>query len=162
MHRCQTFHCDVKHNFRFVLSLAESCLLKGEDSDRAFTVIGWLNCSCNDFQLNTYLNFIVFLIDLEGGAVVAVGYTVTCNPLMRVISSLGLYSCHLGFLTKIHLQPLMTVISSGNPRAMVGIQSGMVRSVWTVILGGSCDLGIGYASLLHSEWVWTCYTQRVK
>ena len=154
--------CNVKHNLRFVLSLAESCLLEGEASDRAFTIIGWLNCSCNDFQLNTYLNFIVFLIDLEGGAVVAVGYTVTCNPLMRVISSLSLYSCHLGFLTKIHLQPLMTVISSGKPRAMVGIQSGMVRSVWTVILGGSCDLGIGYASLLHSKWVWTCYTQRVK
>ena len=154
--------CNVKHNLRFVLSLTESCLLEGEASDRAFTIIGWLNCSCNDFQLNTYLNFIVFLIDLEGGAVVAVGYTVTFNPLMRVISSLGLYSCHLGFLTKIHLQPLMTVISCGNPWATPGIQSGMVGLVWRLVLTGSCDLCIAYASLLHPEWVWTCYTQTIK
>ena len=154
--------CNVKHNLRFVLSLAESCLLEGEASDRAFTVIGWLNYSCDDFQLNTYLNFIVFLIDLEGGAVVAVGYTVTCNPLMRVISSLGLYSCHLGFLTKIHLQPLLSIITCGDPWATVGIQSGIVGPVLRAVLGGGGDLCIGYASLLHSEWVWTCYTQRVK
>ena len=119
----------------------------------AFTLLPALTCSCNSFQLNTYLFFIVFLIDLEVGAVVAVGDTVTFNPLMRVISSLGLYSCHLSFLTKIHLQPLMTVKNCGDPRASPGIQSGMVRLVWTVVLAGSCDLGIGYASLLHSECV---------
>ena len=121
-----------------------------------------LTCSCNSFQLNTYLVFIVFLIDLEGGAVVAVGDTVTCNPLSRVMSSLGLYSCHLSFLTKIHLQPLLTVKSCGDPWASLGIHPGIEWFVWRVVLAGSCDLGIGYTCLLHPEWVWTCYTRTVK
>ena len=120
-----------------------------------------LICSWNDFQLTLYLVFIVFRIDLEGGAIVAVGYTVTSNKVIAVISSLGLYSCHLGFLTKIHLQPLMTVSSWGYPWATPEIQSGIVGWVWTV-LTGSCDLCIAYASLLHPEWVWTCYTQTMK
>ena len=121
-----------------------------------------LTCSCNSFQLNIYLVFIVFLIDLEGGAVVAVGDTITCNPLIRVMSSLGLYFCHLSFLTKIHLQPLMTVKNCGDPWASLGIQPGIEWLVWRVVLAGSCDLGIGYTFLLHPEWVWTCYAQTVK
>ena len=50
-----------------------------------------------------FFPYLAVLIRCIGGAVAAVGDSKARNPLIRVLSSLDLYSCHLGFSSKIHL-----------------------------------------------------------
>ena len=98
----------------------------------------------------------MILIGIEGFAVVAVGNSVAHDPLIIVISSLGLYCCHLQFFAKIHLEPLIFVISSGGPCASFTMSTpemepGIGWAVCRVITAGSCNLSIGYGFLLHPK-----------
>ena len=101
-----------------------------------------------DFQWSPYL---FFLIVLKVGTVVAVGDGVATNPICSTVTPLGFYSCHFHFLPKIHLQKLVSVSGSGTPSIPTReMKSGIFGGV-PAILGGSCDLGIRYASFLHPE-----------
>lgn len=90
-------------------------------------------------------------IVLKVGTVVAVGDGVAANPICSTVTPLGFYSCHFHFLPKIHLQKLVSVKGSGTPSIPTReMKSGIFGGV-PAILGGSCDLGIRYASFLHPE-----------
>ena len=64
------------------------------------SLVNCLSLSCYDFYWFPYL---AVLIRCKGGSIAAVGDSKARNPLIEVLSSLDLYSCHLGFSSKIHL-----------------------------------------------------------
>ena len=72
-------------------------MLPSRDS---ISLINCLSLSCYDFQRFPYL---AVLIRCKGGAVAAVGDSKAPDPLKAILSPLGLYCCHLGFGSKIHL-----------------------------------------------------------
>ena len=121
----------------------------------------WCVKRCCDFRKryqhwNTIIPYRVWVIGCEVYAVVTVGNSKACNPLVKVWSSLSPYSRHPCFLSEIHLQPLINVISFRRPctsssPSSLKVQSGIWRAVITVPLRRGCDLRVRYVFALHSE-----------
>lgn len=121
----------------------------------------WCVKRCCDFRKryqhwNTIIPYRVWVIGCEVYAVVTVGNGKACNPLVKVWSSLSPYTCHPCFLSEIHLQPLINVISFRRPctsssPSSLKVQSGIWRAVITVPLRRGCDLRVRYVFALHSE-----------
>ena len=111
-------------------------------------------------MLSSPLTYHILAICCECNLVITIGDSIAFDPLMTVLSSLTLYRLHLHFLPKIHLQPLIKVIFKGRPCASLffpsnEIESAFGRAVCGVVLAGSCDLHIGYVSVLHPQRVGT-------
>ena len=110
----------------------------------------------SQFRFSTYH---VLFVGCEFDTIITVGDSIALHPLTSVVFlSLGLNSCHLCFISKIHLQPLIVVIISCRPCTSVSslsleVQSPIESTCTVVIFGGSCYLCIGYVFVLHTERV---------
>ena len=109
-----------------------------------------------------YLHSSVLFVWVEGGVVQAVGDCVFIHPVAtsgaQVKCSPLCVDCrHRGLIPKVHLQPLVFIVCSGQPRAHSHVGAAEVKpGVRGPKIFPSCwwggDLAVRDSSVLHTEW----------
>ena len=108
-----------------------------------------------------YLHLSVFLVLVEGDVVLAVGDIVFLHPVITFgarfwCSPLCVDSRHPGLIPKVHLQPLVAILCSGQPRAYshvgaVESQPGVRGPKIDLSFRWGGDLTVQYSSALHTQ-----------
>jgi len=105
------------------------------------------------------------LVKLEGHSVITILQLVSGHRLVVCIASLGCHTSHTGSTTKIHLKPLIKIISERWPSASLGMQPGLYCGVVSIQLGGRAYLVIrdwlpSHAKRCYTSYNWNWQTNR--
>ena len=118
------------HSFKICEMRSTKESLIGKKASTSWDRVG---CWCLS---KTYPCFPILLVVSKPLAISTVFHNITCDPLMRVVSSLSCNTSQSSHSTKIKLKPLFCVSFFGGPGPYSTITPALVKttSVWSVIV----------------------------